>query len=315
MLHRVEHRLVHGPRHQQRADRHVAARERLRDRHEIGLEPPVLEREQLARAAEAGLHLVDAEERAVAAAELLRAFEVAGRRQVDALALHRLDEEERDVLAAAARARARRGRRTAPARSPGSSGPKRSVNSALPFAESEPSVSPWKPCSARDDARAPGRRAAELQRRLDRLGARAREEHALEPRRRAADQLLGEQRRQRRCAELHRAGQVELERLDERRAHARVVAADVEHPEAAEHVEVLVAARVPEVRALGARPTSRSKPIVFRTRENCGLIVRPQRSTSLVSRAASSSARLKSLTTETLLRVAARSSPDAPREF
>ena len=106
----------------------------------------------------------------------------------------------------------------------------------------------------RDDARAARRRAAELQRRLDRLGAGAREEHALEPRRRAAQQLLGEQRRQRRGAELHRAGQVELERLDERGAHARVVAADVEHPEAAEQVEEAVAVGVPEVRALGAHP-------------------------------------------------------------
>ena len=100
VLHRVEHGLVHRARHQQRADRHVAAGERLRDGHEIRLEPPVLEREHLPGAPEAGLHLVDAEERAVAAADLLRALEVARRRQVDALALHRLDEEDRDVLAA-----------------------------------------------------------------------------------------------------------------------------------------------------------------------------------------------------------------------
>ncbi len=59
----------------------------------------MLEREHLPGAAEAGLHLVDAEERAVSAAERLRALEVAGGRQVDALALDRLDEEDRDVLA------------------------------------------------------------------------------------------------------------------------------------------------------------------------------------------------------------------------
>ena len=98
VLERVEHGFVHGLRHQQRADRHVAAGERLRDGHEIGLEPPVLEREELSRAPEARLHLVDAEERAVATAERLRAFEVARRRQVHALALHRLDQEQRDVL-------------------------------------------------------------------------------------------------------------------------------------------------------------------------------------------------------------------------
>ena len=81
------------------ADRDVAAGERLRDGDEIRLEPPVLEREHAPRPAEAGLHLVDGEERPVAAAELLRALEVAGRRQVDAFPLDRLDEEDGDVLA------------------------------------------------------------------------------------------------------------------------------------------------------------------------------------------------------------------------
>ena len=59
----------------------------------------MLEREHPARPPEPGHHLVDAEERPVAAAQLLRSLEVAVRRQVDPLALHRLDEEERDVLA------------------------------------------------------------------------------------------------------------------------------------------------------------------------------------------------------------------------
>ena len=59
----------------------------------------MLEGEQPARAAEARLHLVDGEECPVAAAELLCAFEVAVRRQIHALALDRLDEEERHVLA------------------------------------------------------------------------------------------------------------------------------------------------------------------------------------------------------------------------
>src|SRR5205814_4993939 len=78
--------------------RDVAAGERLRQRHEIWLEAPVLEGEHPARAAEAGHHLVDAEERPVTAAQLLRSGEVAVRRQVDALALHRLDEKERHVF-------------------------------------------------------------------------------------------------------------------------------------------------------------------------------------------------------------------------
>ncbi len=106
----------------------------------------------------------------------------------------------------------------------------------------------------REHARAPGRRAAELDRRLDRLGARAREERAPDARRRAAQQLLREQRRQHVDADLHRARPLQLERLDQGLAHTGIVAPDVEHAEAAEHVQVAVAVAVPEVRALGPRP-------------------------------------------------------------
>ena len=148
VLHRVVHGLVHGPRHEERTDGHIPARQRLGDRHEIRLEAPVLECEELAGAPEARLDLVDAEERAVAAAERLRALEISVGRQVDALPLHRLDEEDRDVLAAKLRARARRGRRTEPGRSREATGRSASVNSGLPFADSEPSVRPWKPWSA-----------------------------------------------------------------------------------------------------------------------------------------------------------------------
>ena len=98
VLERVEDGLVDGVAHQQRADRHVAAGERLRDRDQVGLETPVLGREHAARAAEAGLHLVEAEERAVAPAERLRPREVAVRGQDHALAEDRLDDEDRDVL-------------------------------------------------------------------------------------------------------------------------------------------------------------------------------------------------------------------------
>ena len=100
MLERVEDRLVDPPRHQQRADRHVAARERLRHREEIGFEAPVVEREHAARPPEAGLHLVDAEERPVASAQLLRTLQVAPRGEVRPVPLHRLDDEDGDVLAA-----------------------------------------------------------------------------------------------------------------------------------------------------------------------------------------------------------------------
>src|SRR6478672_4231684 len=59
----------------------------------------MLEGKQLPRPAEARLHLVDGEERPVAPAKLLDVFEIAVRRQVDALALNGLDEEQRDVFA------------------------------------------------------------------------------------------------------------------------------------------------------------------------------------------------------------------------
>src|SRR4029079_3006326 len=60
----------------------------------------VLEGEELAGAPEPGLHLVDGKERAVALAELLRAFQIARWREGHSLSLHSLAEKERDVLGA-----------------------------------------------------------------------------------------------------------------------------------------------------------------------------------------------------------------------
>jgi len=72
--------------------------------------------------------------------------------------------------------------------------------------------------------------------------------------RRAPEQLLCEQPGQERDAELNGPGRLELECFDKRSANTRVVAADVEHAEAAEHVEKAVAVRVVQVLPLGARP-------------------------------------------------------------
>ena len=80
-----------------RADRHVAARQRLGDGDEVGDARRVLEREERAGAAEAGLHLVDREERAVVVTQLGRGAEVAVGRDEHALALDRLDDERGDV--------------------------------------------------------------------------------------------------------------------------------------------------------------------------------------------------------------------------
>ena len=211
--------------------------------------------EQLPGAAEAGLHLVEAEERAVAAAELLRAGEVAVGGQDHALAEDRLDDEHRDVLAAQlglervevverhagdpreVRAEAVGERRLAVDRQRAERQPVEGVLDA-------------------DDALPLRRRAAELDRRLDRLGAAVREQRLPDRRGRAADELLGEQRRHRRHAHLRRVRGLDLHRLGEPVADARVVPPDVEHPEAAEPVEIAVAARVVEIGALGARPVA-----------------------------------------------------------
>ena len=137
---------------------------------------------------------------------------------------------------------------------PGSSGSKRSRNSAQPLADSEPSVRPWKPCSAETTRGRAGRGAAELDRRLDRLGAGVREEDAVDRGGQPLDERLREPRGDRRDPELDRVRRLRLQVLDQRRLDARVVAPDREHAEAAEQVEVLDAVRVGEVRAARAGP-------------------------------------------------------------
>src|SRR5437870_4690662 len=94
---------------------------------------------------------------------------------------------------------------------PGRRGPKRLLNAASPAAERQPVET----VLARDHLRAPRGRAAELQRRLDSLGARAREQHPSERGRGALQERRGKQTGQRRDAELHFPGRLELERLDQ----------------------------------------------------------------------------------------------------
>ena len=168
----------------------------------------------------------------------------------------------------AARPRARRGRRTE-RRKPGSSGSKRRRRPGSPDAESAPSVSPWKPCST-ETTRVRPVAARPILIAASTASVRAREQHAFEPRGDAAAAPRRGAPGRADDAERDLPRRVELERLDERGPHARVVAADVVHPEAAEPVEVARALGVVQVRALGARP-ARSKPIVLQHRTNCGL--------------------------------------------
>ena len=136
---------------------HVAARERFGDRHEVGLDVPLLEREERARAAEPGLHLVDREQRAVAVTQLGRAAQVAVGRDEHTLALDRLDDERRDVAVARARAPRRRDRRTAPR-----AARKQRAEAVAELARAverrgAPVVSPWNAWSAKSTATARSR--------------------------------------------------------------------------------------------------------------------------------------------------------------
>ena len=66
-----------------RAERHVARVDPLRDAEDVGHDVPVLAREPLAGAAEAGHHLVEDQQDAVAVADLAHALEVAVGRHDD----------------------------------------------------------------------------------------------------------------------------------------------------------------------------------------------------------------------------------------
>ena len=84
-----------------RAHRHVAARDRLGDRHHVRLHVEMLQREPLAGAPEARDHLIGDQQHLVAVADLAQPREVVGRRRIDpARALHRLGDHRRDRVGA-----------------------------------------------------------------------------------------------------------------------------------------------------------------------------------------------------------------------
>ena len=83
-----------------RRHRHVSTAQRLTDRHDVRLESPVLAGEPFAGTAQSSLDLIDHEQGAVPAAQLLRGLEVAGRRQRHQPSLDRLDDEGGDIARA-----------------------------------------------------------------------------------------------------------------------------------------------------------------------------------------------------------------------
>ena len=99
-----------------------------------------------------------------------------------------------------------------------------------------------------------GGRSRELDRRLDGLGAGAREEGGAEIRRRALQQLLGEHAGEQREAELGHVRGLGGERLLELPSHCGVVAAEGEDAVAGEQVEVALAGLVDQVGPLSPDP-------------------------------------------------------------
>ena len=88
---------VQRVRHEAGRDRLVPGGQRLRQRHDVGLQIKGLRAEHVARAAESGDHFVDDEQDLVFLQQQLDAIEVGGRRHDDAARPHhRLGEERGD---------------------------------------------------------------------------------------------------------------------------------------------------------------------------------------------------------------------------
>src|SRR4051794_40267970 len=230
----------------QRADRQAAA-ERLGGRHRVGHDAGLLERPQRAAAAEAALDLVVEQRRAVGVARLARGVQqLVGQRPHAALALDRLEQDGRGPLAH--RAGDGLGRRL-DGHEPRYERGERRLLGLLRGRAQRAVRAPVEAAVQHDDLAAAFGLTRELQRRLDRLGARVREEDG--PAERALGQPLGEAD--------HRLGVEEVADVQQlaglgadRRDDLRVAVADARDRYAGEEVEVLVALLVPQPRALAA---------------------------------------------------------------
>ena len=282
-----------------RAERHVAGVDPLRDGEDVRHDVPVLAREPLAGAAEAGHHLVADEQDPVPVARLADRLQVPVGRDDDPVRAHDRLEDDRgdgvralvleDLLqvrrAGADRARigmaggAAVGVRVEHAHDPGD--PRFRVPAPRVARERD------RPCRravvaavARDDLVPARHPARELDRVLVRLGAAVREERHLQ----VAGGDLGEHPPQRR-ARLGRHRRPDrgelLGLLLDRRHDLRVAVADRDVDELRGEVEVALAVVVPEVPAVGARDGDRVDRILHRPRVEdellrVGLDLRPQ---------------------------------------
>ena len=217
----------------------------------------MLEREEAPGAPDPRLHLVAHEQRAGLAAEALARLQVVRRRQVHALALHRLDHK-----AATSPPRERALERLQVAERD-----RLAVLQQRAEASAELLVAVERERAQREAMErvlgvehppAAGRRAGDLDRRLDRLGAAV--GRAPSPRRSPA-RARAAPRPARRSAASHPAGagcpSARRHHLPQRRDHLRVVAPDREHAIAAEQVEVALAPG----RRSGARPRRPPTPV------------------------------------------------------
>ena len=89
--------LVNGAPHHDRADRHVAAAQRFRNRDDVRLEIVIFKTPPAAGAAEPGLHLVANQQRAMLPAKMLRLAKKVVPRKLHPFSLHRFDHDCRET--------------------------------------------------------------------------------------------------------------------------------------------------------------------------------------------------------------------------
>ena len=171
---------VNGPARDRRRHRHVPTAQGLADGDDVRFEAPVLERKHLAGAAQAGLDLVDDEQRAEAAAKRLRFKQVVSGRQRDFATLDGLADERGDV----ARLEFRLQRVQIAERHQFTAGQQRSktfLEKLVANHRQRPECDAVEAALARHEIRATGGRPCELHRRIHGFGARARKKRGVEP--------------------------------------------------------------------------------------------------------------------------------------
>ena len=209
---------------QQRADRNMAAGQRLGEQHHVGFDIPVLDREEPPGSPHPGLNFVGDEQRAVAPAQRGGARQKFIGGHVDALALDRLDDEggdlarrqrllQRGEIVEGNRRASRQQRLEAAAEIRIVGQRQRAIGQAV------------EGMGAVHDARPPGGAARELDRSFDTFRAGIRKKDLIQIGH-VFQQTLGQHAGKRRNVELHEIGQVAVEDALQRLAQRRMVPAN-----------------------------------------------------------------------------------------